>query len=263
LSPALKLVPDRFWYKSFTHKLKWLHQLSFLEGGRRYAESLSYFYFTSQFQRELYGDKLAHRCNGFDPQEAIYSYFDSDNASEVVDKMMFADSMIRLPDHSAMILDRTTMAHGLEARSPFMDHKLVEFMARVPASLKVCGRSRRYLQTRVAERYLPMEVTRRKKIGFSSALPYLLSCEFKRLFETFLSDSHLVRDGYFNDAALRHLLAEHLSGRTDHANRLWLLCNSEVWYRVGIEGWTGEALRDRLLDGSSVLEIMTKRWKEV
>jgi len=63
--------------------------------------------------------------------------------------------MIRLPDHPVMILDRTSMAHGLEARSPFMDHKLAEFVARIPATLKVRGRTRRYIQARLAERYLP------------------------------------------------------------------------------------------------------------
>ena len=68
--------------------------------------------------------------------------------------MLFTDSMIRLPHHSVMILDRVTMAHGLEARSPFLDHQLAEFMAR-PVSLKIKGRTLRYIQRKLAERYLP------------------------------------------------------------------------------------------------------------
>ncbi|NIT99546.1 MAG: hypothetical protein GWN01_00950, partial [Nitrosopumilaceae archaeon] len=56
---------------------------------------------------------------------SIKYYFDSDNAKELIDKMLYSDSMIRMPDHPVMILDRMTMAHSLEARSPFLDHKLV------------------------------------------------------------------------------------------------------------------------------------------
>jgi len=246
ISPLLTLVPDNFWYKSLSHKLKWLHQLSFASGGRRYAESLSYFYFTNEFHKTLYGDKLTQQLNNFDAQEAIYSYFDSNNASELVDKMLFADSMIRLPNHSVMILDRTTMAHGLEARSPFMDHKLVEFVARIPSFLKVRGITRRYIQTRLARRYLPPAVTRRNKLGFSSALPYLLEAEFRHLFKTILSDCHLVRDGYLREEAIGHLLGEHLSKRNDHANRLWLLCNVELWYRMAMEGWHQEKIKEHI-----------------
>jgi asparagine synthase (glutamine-hydrolysing) len=243
----LRLMPDGFWYKSLRHKLNWLNQLSFVEGGQRYARSLSYFYFTEGFREILYGDELKKKLNGFDPEEAICSYFDSQNAEELVDKMLFADSMIRLPDHAVMILDRTTMAHSLEARSPLMDHKLVEFVAKIPTSLKVQGHTRRYIQTRLAERYLPPALLRRKKQGFSSALPYLLADEFHLLFKTFLSDSHLVRDGYLKGEPIQHLLAEHLHKKIDHGNRLWLLCNSEIWYRMAIEGWSKQQVREQLL----------------
>jgi asparagine synthase (glutamine-hydrolysing) len=242
----LRIMPDGFWYKSLNHKLRWLNQLSFLEGGRRYAHSLSYFYFTEEFRRRLYGDTLLEALDGFDPEAEICAYFDSHNAREVVDKMLFADSMIRLPDHAVMILDRTTMAHGLEARAPFLDHKLAEFVARIPASFKVRGRRLRYIQARLAERYLPPPLLRRGKQGFSSPLPYLLADEFRHLFKTFLSDSHLVRDGYLREEPIRQLLAEHIERKVDHGNRLWLLCNSEVWYGMAIEGWTKAQVHERL-----------------
>lgn len=244
----LRLVPDGFWYKSLSHKLKWMHQLSFAEGGRRYAQSLSYFYFTEAYRKTLYGDKLKEALNGFDPQAAIYTYFDCDNATELVDKMLYADSMVRLPDHPVMILDRMTMAHGLEARAPFMDHNLAEFVAQIPASLKVRGHTLRYIQSRVAERYLPPAVLQRKKQGFSSPLPYLLADEFQYLFKAFLSDSHLVQHGYLKGEPIKHLLAEHLQRKADHGNRLWLLCNAEIWYRMAIEEETREQIREQLLE---------------
>ena len=243
---VLRRLPEGFWYKSLSHRLRWLNQMSLAEGGRRYTESLGYFYFTQEFRDSLYGNRLKQALNGFDPGEIIRAHFDCDNAEDVLDKMMYTDSMIRLPDHSVMVLDRTTMAHGLEARSPFMDHKLVEFVARIPASLKVRGSTRRYIQTRIAERYLPAAIVRRKKLGFSSALPYMLAGEFRTLFQVFLSDCHLVREGYLSEEGIKRLLAEHLSQKADHGNRLWLLCNAEIWYRMCIEGWSKEAIKGQL-----------------
>ena len=234
----LRVMPRGFWYKSFHHQLRWLNQLSFAEGGCRYAQSLSYFYFTAEFRRGLYGDALREGLNGFDPEAQICAYFDADNAHEALDKMLFADSMIRLPDHPVMILDRTTMAHGLEARAPFLDHTLAEFVARIPTALKVRGRTLRYLQTRLAESYVPAALLRREKQGFSSPLPYLLADEFRLLFSAFLSASHMVRDGYYQEAPIQRLLVEHINGHVDHGNRLWLLCNAEIWYRMSIEGWS-------------------------
>jgi asparagine synthase (glutamine-hydrolysing) len=246
----LRLLPEGFWYKSLSHKLRWLNQMSFNKGGLRYARSLGYFYFSEQHRDSLYGPRLTGKLNGYDPEEAIYSYFDCDNASQILDKMLYADSMVRLPDHSVMIVDRTTMAHGLESRSPFMDHKLVEFVARAPVSYKVRGRNLRYMQARLAERYLPPELLYRKKQGFSSALPYLLADEFKTLYQTFLNDSHLVRDGYLRAEAIKKLLGEHLARKVDHGNRLWLLCNSEIWYRMKIEDESKDEIQARLKESS-------------
>ena len=244
MGQIVKMIPDGFWYKSTSQKLKWINQLSLVDKSRRYARSLGHFYFNEEFRDELYADRLTEAVNRFDPEEAINHYFASDNAKDLVDRMLYADSMIRLPDHSVMIGDRTTMAHGLEGRSPFMDHKLAEFCAQIPSSLKVKGRTRRYIPMRIAERYMPPDVLNRKKQGFSSALPYLLADEFRFLFETFLKDSHLVRDGYLKQAGINRLLSEHLGRKVDHGNRLWLLCNSEIWYRMAIEGVSRDEMKE-------------------
>ena len=244
--PALDRLPEGFWYKSFSHKAKWMHQMSFAKGGRRYAKSLNYFYFSDDYRSELYGDTLRQGLGSFDPQAVIADYFDQAAASESLDRMLYADSMVRLPDHPVMIQDRMTMAHGLEARAPFMDHVLAEFCARIPTEYKVRGRTLRYIQRRLAERYLPPDVLTHKKQGFASALPYLLADEFKLLFKTFLLDSHLVRDGYLQAAPIERLLGEHLNRKRDHGNRLWLLCNAEMWYRMQIQGWSKAAIAEQI-----------------
>ena len=152
--------------------------------------------------------------------------------------MLYADSRIRLPDHPVMILDRTSMAHGLEARAPFMDHKVAEFAARLPIALKVRWRTLRYAQRKLCERYLPPEVLARRKQGFSSSLPYLLGQQYIRLQRALLADSWLARDGILTASGIQDLQTEHGSGRADHGNRLWLLINAEAWYRMKICGQT-------------------------
>jgi len=246
LAPILRRVPDGNWYKSKTHQLRWLNELSFHSGGERYARSLSYFYFDGALKRELYGPCMRDAAGSFDATAPIREAYDGADARDSVDRMLRADSFIRMPDHPVMILDRMTMAHGLEARSPFMDHRLAEFAAHLPARLKVRGRSLRYVQTLLAKRYLPAEVLARRKQGFSSALPYMLREEFRGLFRSYLTASHLVRDGYFERKPIATLLDQHLGGQRDHGNRLWLLLNAELWYRMALENVSERDLSSEL-----------------
>ena len=243
-------IPEGFWYRSLSHKLRWMHQMSFYDGAERYAKSLSYFYFSDGFKKRLYTEKFLNEVNPFDPESSIEKYFDSDNAKEVIDKMLYADSMTRMPDHPNMILDRMTMAHGLEARSPFLDHKLAEFCAGIPSEFKVKGTKRRYIQMQLAKKYIPEKVLKKKKQGFSSAVPYLLENEFKALYDALLKDSHLVKSDYLKAEAISNLLEEHLAKKTDHGNRLWLLCNAEVWYRMFIENQSRIDIKELLLSQS-------------
>jgi asparagine synthase (glutamine-hydrolysing) len=161
--------------------------------------------------------------------------------------MLYTDSVSRLPDHPVMILDRMTMAHGLEARAPFLDHEIAEFCASLPSSLKIRGTTRRYIQTRLAGRYLPETVLKRDKQGFASAFTYMMGRHFDALYETFLERSLLVEDGYWNPEPIHALLTEHGARRVDHGNRLWLLCSSEMWYRMFIRGDSRDDVRQDMI----------------
>lgn len=244
----LDLAPDGFWYKSLTHKIRWLNDLAEVSGGRRYARSLSYFYFSPERQTELYSDGFRRMIGEFDAEAALIAWHDDGFAKEAVDRMLLADSMVRLPNHPVMILDRMTMAHGLEARSPFLDHRLAEFAATLPARLKIRGRKRRYLQMQLAEQFLPSDVLRRPKQGFNSGLPYMMADQFRILFGHYLGHARLVEAGFLNRPAIESMLQSHLAGKTDHGNRLWLLLNAEMWYRIHIAGVGVDALEGEMRD---------------
>lgn len=250
LGPAFSLIPDVGWYKSAGHQLRWLHRLSFLNGSQRYVASLSYFYFDTLQRRRLFTYGALDHLRGADAEAAIRIPFEHANG-DLIDRMLYADSKIRLPDHPAMITDRMAMAHGLEVRSPFMDHKLAEFVASLRSTLKIRGRSLRIVQRRLAARYLPREIVSRPKQGFASALPYILKREYRHLYDRLLSDSSLVAAGVIRRDTIRELVNAHVAGRADHGNRLWLLVNAEIWYRMMILGSSRESLQAELAETSS------------
>jgi asparagine synthase (glutamine-hydrolysing) len=246
LAPLVAAGSGGSWYKSRMHQLKWLHRLASYDGGERYAAALNYFYFDPAARKALYGEQMVSGVGDFAGESFVASNYSRAKAKSVLDRMLATDLEGRLPDHPVMITDRMTMAHGLEARSPFMDHKLAEFCARLPAELKVKGRSLRVLQRRIATQYLPAEVLRRPKQGFASAMPYMLRNEYPALFRALLGDSWLVRDGFFRSDRIAKILDAHLAGKADHATRLWLLTNSEIWYRMAIQNESRESMRELL-----------------
>jgi asparagine synthase (glutamine-hydrolysing) len=138
-----------------------------------------------------------------------------------------------------------------------MDHELASFAARLPASMKVRGGTLRYIQRKLAARYLPPQILNRPKQGFSSALPYLLQREYAQLYTSCLRDSHLARDGILEGAVMTRLIDEHLAKRADHGNRLWLLINAEIWYRMKILGQSRDEMRSALTSSSGYSMLST------
>jgi asparagine synthase (glutamine-hydrolysing) len=228
---VLRRLPDQFTFKSFTHKLRWVDLMARKTGGERYSESLQFFWFNEAHRAELYAPEFRAQLRDARPDACLLDLYAAPNAEAPIDRMMYVDAMSRLPGQSLTILDRATMAYSLESRSPFLDPRFAEFMARVPTRLKIKGRQLRYLERRLGERYLPPEVLRRKKQGFASPLMYILEGEVRALAPRLLLDSELVRAGYLRAERMKQLVDEHLARQYDHGNRIWLLLSAEVWYR--------------------------------
>src|SRR4026209_313993 len=139
-------------------------------GGERFSESLQFFWFNEAHRSELYAPGFRDQLLGTRPDACLLELYAAPNAKSPIDRMMYVDSMSRLPGQSLTILDRATMAYSLESRSPFLDPRFAEFMARVPTTLKIRGRRLRYLERRLRERDLPPAALRLKKQGFASPL---------------------------------------------------------------------------------------------
>lgn len=134
-------------------------------------------------------------------------------------------------------LDKASMAWGLEARVPFLDHRLLELAATVPSALKVRRNGNKILLKQLADRRLPHDVVHRKKSGLAMPLEDWLRQRdgMGRYLDMLLEPRARQRD-YLDGAALTGLVEEHRKGRANHAELLWGLLNLELWQRVMLEG---------------------------
>jgi asparagine synthase (glutamine-hydrolysing) len=247
LGPAIHALPDRAGYKTLAQKARWLHALSFHEGGRRYAEATAFFRFGEGDRTGLYADGIARELAGRDPSEVIARAFDAAEADDDLDRMLQADIETRLPEHSLMLTDRMTMLHGLEARSPFLDHRLAELVARLPPDLKIRRGRLKHLMREVAAPMLPAAILERPKQGFMFPIGRWMKGPLAPVLREFVARSRLVEDGLFHRAAIERLLEEHFAHRADHHVRLWMLLNVEIWYRMYQTGWSKDSV-DSLME---------------
>ena len=249
-----KLVPESFGYKSLAQKAAWLNDMSFYERGERYARSMSFLRFTDEAKERLFTEKARAEIDGEDSVRKILRFFDAENASELVDRMLHTDLMTRIPDHLLMIVDRMSMAHSLESRSPLLDHRVVEFAASLPADLKLKGRRLKHILREVASRHLPRELIDRPKQGFGFPIALWMREELSGFLTRLFRRSRFVELGLFDGDEVQRLLREHLEGRRDHNFRLWILMNLEIWYRMYFEGEDVESARafvDSLTEGGA------------
>jgi asparagine synthase (glutamine-hydrolysing) len=159
------------------------------------------------------------------------------NSDQYLDRLLHVDASLWLPDDLLTKVDRATMAHSLEARVPYLDHRLVEFCARLDGNLKIRGATHKFLLKRLASRYLPPEIVSRGKQGFVMPLSEWLTGRLAGQLESHLLDGGLARRGIFHAGALGRLVAEHRSGRRQHAGRLWTLLILERWFRRYAPEW--------------------------
>ena len=248
LRRIMESIPESFSYKSTAQKLRWIQAMARFEDGERYAESMSFLRFTEGAKAQLFTESAKSRLNGIRSTEKILTHFEAHNLEDLVDRMLYTDLMTRIPDHILPIVDRMSMAHSVEVRAPFLEHKVVEFGMRIPGRLKVRRGSLKHVLRKVAERHLGPEIVQRPKVGFGFPLAYWMRGELRPLMEGVIAESRLAEAGIFNRPYMSKLLSEHVSGEVDHNYRLWLLLNLEVWQRLFIDGFERDELLGWLWD---------------
>jgi asparagine synthase (glutamine-hydrolysing) len=244
LRPLFRMVPESFGYKSLATKLRWLDEMAEKDGVARYAESAAFLRFPHALKAGLFGEKLWSDLERKGSETLLEEHFNDGCAEAFVDKMLHADFTTRLADHQLPIVDRMSMAHSLEVRNPFLDHRVAEFAMRIPAGWKMKGRRIKYVTRKLGERYLPRDLLYRKKQGFGFPLALWIRGDLRSLMQRTVKESHLAAEGIFRREEMRRLLEEHLGGRIDHNFRLWMIFNLEIWFRHYMEGEPVAHLRE-------------------
>jgi asparagine synthase (glutamine-hydrolysing) len=147
-----------------------------------------------------------------------------------VAQMLYLDFRIYLEDDLLVKVDRASMACSLELRTPFLDHRLIEFAEGLPGRLKVNGFKLKYILKKAVERWLPKEIVYRQKRGFSVPIASWMRNELRPLVDETLGEEKLRRQGMFNTAFVRRLLNEHWSGKADNRKALWTLFSFQLWF---------------------------------
>ena len=132
-------------------------------------------------------------------------------------------------------VDKMSMAVSLEARVPLLDHKLLEFAATVPSSLKLKNGRGKYLLRRLLERRVPASIVDRPKQGFEAPIGDWLRGPLAPMVDALLGDGQLKNRGVFDDRAVQTMWREHRDGVRDHRHRLWSLVMLELWFRQFVD----------------------------
>ncbi|MEO8139049.1 MAG: asparagine synthase (glutamine-hydrolyzing) [Gemmatimonadota bacterium] len=183
----------------------------------------------------LLGPVLREALTGWDPDRRWHEAFAEASGPSDLDRVLLAEVETLLPDQFLVKTDVATMAHGLEARCPFLDTEVLELSMRIPAGLKLNGWRTKHLLRKLACRSLPREAMERPKHGFSVPVSSWLRGPLAPALTEVLLSAPAVGRGLFDPKEVARLIEAHRSGRADHGQPLWALLILELWFRLFID----------------------------
>lgn len=183
----------------------------------------------------LYTEDFKNQIKTADSAQFLTQWFDKSNGNGIVDATMFTDQMTYLPNDLLVKVDIASMANSLEARSPLLDHKVIEFAASLPESIKLKGAENKSLLKKVGSRLVPKEVLYRKKMGFGVPIANWLREELKDFLRDNLISERFANRGILKKSVVEKLINEHLSGEKDNYNQLWTILMLELWFQQFID----------------------------
>jgi asparagine synthase (glutamine-hydrolysing) len=168
--------------------------------------------------------------------EAIFgAYFKRVETASPLNQMLYADTKVWLPEDLLLKADKVTMATGVELRVPFLDHKLVEFTARLPESLKIRDNKGKWILREIMGKHLPPAILNRPKMGFAIPIAPWLRYDMKDfVHDTLLAPNAACRE-FFNAQAVEGIVARHEAGRSSGFQEVWSLVVFEFWHRQFIQ----------------------------
>lgn len=230
---AIRLIPSSETKRSRVRDVKRFLEAASLPKVERYLRWVSVF--DTSAKESLYSANFLHETQSIRAADLLAPWFARANGTGIVDAALLTDLNTYLPNDLLVKVDIATMAVSLEARSPFLDHHLIEFAASLPEKLKLRGMTTKYLLKRVLKKLLPAENLDRRKMGFGVPIGHWFRGKLQPLLrETVLSEKALNR-GLFKPEEVRQLVELHTRGERDNSHRLWTLLMLELWFERFID----------------------------
>ncbi|HKQ51340.1 MAG TPA: asparagine synthase (glutamine-hydrolyzing) [Pyrinomonadaceae bacterium] len=233
MQPLSRSLPHGAWGRNYLHNVA-------QDPLDRYLDSVSFF--TSLAKRSLYASGFAAQLNGTQRAAALFAeHAENATTADPLETLLYLDSKTYLPGDILTKVDRMSMAVSLEARVPLLDHKLIEFVTRVPASLKLRGSETKHVFKRAVRGLVPDEILDRPKQGFGLPIQRWINQELRGQIRDTLLDQRTRERGYFDQTYVARLFDEHDRGRRDQTGPLWTLFMLELWHRKFLEGPSQDA----------------------
>lgn len=183
----------------------------------------------------LFQDWARKELGAEESLDLIRSFYECDPAGSLMDKFLYLDSKIYLPDDLLAKVDRMSMCHSLEVRVPLLDHKVVEQAGTIPFPLKLKGSTTKYIFKKAMKGLLPPDILKQRKQGFSIPIQRWFRNELSEFAGKVLLEDHSLARRYFRPEYLRQLLEGHRSGRQRFGTQLYALVVFELWCRLAQE----------------------------
>ena len=233
IEQAVQLLPGSERERTRPARVKRFMQAASLPKVARYLRWVSVF--NEDVKSELYSEDFERETRDFREASFLEPWFVKANGAGIIDATLLADTMNYLPNDLLVKVDIASMAVSLEARSPFLDHHVIEFAASLPESYKVRGLTTKYLLKRVLKGLLPEEILARPKMGFGVPVGKWFRSDMQGFLREMLLSERTTERGLFKPGMVQYLVQEHVEGRQDFAHQLWSLLMLELWYRRFID----------------------------
>ena len=229
LKPLSENLPHGFRGKNYLYNAS-------LGAVDRYIDSVSHFNLLGK--NALYSQNFLSNLNGsFGAGADVFRKIaESVTTGNAVDKLLYLDSKTYLPGDILTKVDRMSMAASLEARVPLLDHKLIDFVTKIPPELKLKGLETKYIFKKAMEGIVPHEILYREKQGFGVPINEWINSNLRERIHHELQENRTLERGYFEAKYIKTLLDEHSSNRRDNSYQLWILWMLELWHRRFVDG---------------------------
>lgn len=227
------LLPDSIDPKDKIRRIRRFFDSANLPTAQRYLRWVGIF--NNKMTSDIYSHDFCKKVSGYNSVNYLSPFFYNSNGAGLLDCLLNADTSTYLPNDLLVKVDIASMANSLEARSPFLDHKLIEFAASLPVKYKMRNLVKKYILKKAIKGLVPAANINRPKMGFGVPVGVWFRGELKDfLRNTILSKPSLDR-GYFKPEAISKMYELHTNGQKDYEFQLWALLMLELWHRRFID----------------------------